>query len=79
MTPGKDETCEYLQVRFEGNIAVMTMNNPQRMNALSGEMRVAMHTRLLELEANPDCRAIILNGAGASDRSQSRGSAISRE
>jgi enoyl-CoA hydratase/carnithine racemase len=61
MTPGK--TNESLQVRLDGNVAVMTMNSPRRMNALSGEMREAMYARLLELESNPDCRAIVLTGA----------------
>lgn len=65
MTPGEHERHECLQLRFEGSIAVMTMNNPRRMNALNGEMRELMHARLLELEANPDCRAIVLHGAGA--------------
>jgi enoyl-CoA hydratase/carnithine racemase len=63
MNAAKDEPRESLQVRFEGDVAVMTMNNPRRMNALSGEMREAMHASLLELETNRDCRAIVLTGA----------------
>ena len=55
---------DVLQVRFEGLIAVMTMNNPQRMNAFGLAMRTQMYQRLLELEANEACRAIVLTGAG---------------
>lgn len=62
MTAGRNETRESLPLRFEGSVAVMTMNNPQRMNALNGEMRQVMHARLLELQGNPDCRAIVLTG-----------------
>src|SRR5262249_26592171 len=55
---------DIVEVRTEGNIAVMTLNNPRRQNAVSMAMRNAMYTRLLELEANEACRAIVLTGAG---------------
>lgn len=60
---GKPED-ELLEVRLEGDVAVMTLNNPQRLNALNWAMRTAMYERLLELEANDTCRAIVLTGAG---------------
>lgn len=53
-----------LEVRYEGDIAVMTMNNPKRLNAFNWEMRSTMYERLLEVEANESCRAIVLQGAG---------------
>lgn len=59
-----DEAGEILQVRYEGNIAVMTLNNPKRLNAFNWAMRSAMYERLLEIEANDACRAIVLTGAG---------------
>lgn len=55
---------EILQVRYEGNIAVMTLNNPRRLNAFNWAMRSAMYERLLEIESNDACRAIVLTGAG---------------
>jgi enoyl-CoA hydratase/carnithine racemase len=55
---------EVLQVRHEGSIAIMTLNNPKRLNAFSWAMRCAMYERLLEIEANDSCRAIVLTGAG---------------
>jgi enoyl-CoA hydratase/carnithine racemase len=51
-------------VRREGNIAVLTLNNPRRMNAFSLAMREQMWERLVELEADASCRAIVLTGAG---------------
>lgn len=57
-------TQEFLELRFEENIAVLTMSNLRRMNALNGAMRVALHSRLLELQSNRECRAIVLTGAG---------------
>jgi enoyl-CoA hydratase/carnithine racemase len=55
---------DILQVRFEGSVAIMTLNNPQRLNALSWAMRSMMYERLLEIEANEACRALVLTGAG---------------
>jgi enoyl-CoA hydratase/carnithine racemase len=59
-----DADGEIVQVRREGAVAVMTLNNPGRINAFSLAMRTAMFERLLELEADPACRAIVLTGAG---------------
>jgi enoyl-CoA hydratase/carnithine racemase len=55
---------EILQVRYDGNIAIMTMNNPKRLNAFNMKMRQAMYARLLEIVENEECRAIVLTGAG---------------
>ena len=51
---------DILQVRHQGEIAVMTMNNPRRLNAFNWAMRSAMYERLLEIEADDSCRAIVL-------------------
>ena len=61
---GGETPDDILQVRLEGPIAVMTMNYPQRRNAFSMAMRTTMYTRLLELEADEACRAIVVTGAG---------------
>jgi enoyl-CoA hydratase/carnithine racemase len=55
---------EILQVRYDGNIAIMTMNNPKRLNAFNMKMRQEMYARLLEIVENEECRAIVLTGAG---------------
>jgi enoyl-CoA hydratase/carnithine racemase len=55
---------EVLQVRYDGPIAIMTLNNPKRLNAFNWAMRTAMYERLLEIESNDACRAIVLTGAG---------------
>ncbi len=59
-----DAATEILQVHYEDEIAVMTMNNPKRLNAFSWAMRSAMYERLLEIQANDACRALVLTGAG---------------
>jgi enoyl-CoA hydratase/carnithine racemase len=59
-----DAPQDVLQVEYHDNIAVMTMNNPKRMNAFNSAMRSAMYERLLEIETNESCRALVLQGAG---------------
>lgn len=59
-----EPVAEIVQVGYEGSIAVMTLNNPKRMNAVSMAMRAMLYERLLEIEANDACRAIVLTGAG---------------
>jgi enoyl-CoA hydratase len=43
---------------------IVTLNRPQRMNAISGEMLVLMHDAWVEASNDPDIRCIILTGAG---------------
>ncbi|MDR2188102.1 MAG: enoyl-CoA hydratase/isomerase family protein [Azonexus sp.] len=57
-------TDDIIQIRFEGRVAIMTMNYPARRNAFNLKMRTTMYERLLELEADDQCGAIVLTGAG---------------
>lgn len=42
----------------------MTLNRPERMNAINGEMLVLMLDAFVEADQDPDIRVIILTGAG---------------
>jgi 2-(1,2-epoxy-1,2-dihydrophenyl)acetyl-CoA isomerase len=42
----------------------ITLNRPDRLNALTAEMGAALLAALNEAEADPECRAILLSGAG---------------
>lgn len=53
-----------LQERREGEIAILTLDNPARRNALSMEMRQRMIEALRRLETDADIRALVLTGAG---------------
>lgn len=55
---------DVLLVEKEGNIATVTLNRPEAMNALSRELRAAIAVTFAELEADPDVRVVILTGAG---------------
>lgn len=47
----------------KGSIAILTLNNPTRLNAVGLATREALFDRLVELGADETCRAIILTGA----------------
>ncbi|MGE2725445.1 enoyl-CoA hydratase/isomerase family protein [Mycolicibacterium pulveris] len=46
------------------DVAVLTLNRPDKLNALSYELVEDLHTTLAEINANNDCRVVVLTGAG---------------
>lgn len=50
--------------RIEDGVAILTMNRPERRNAMSGPMLEAMRSTLAELELDVDVKCIVLTGAG---------------
>ncbi|WP_445169002.1 enoyl-CoA hydratase-related protein [Mycolicibacterium sp. Dal123E01] len=56
----------HLKVERDGNVVVLTMNNPRRRNALTPSMITSMAQAWDEIDANPDIRAAILTGEGSS-------------
>jgi enoyl-CoA hydratase/carnithine racemase len=48
----------------EGHVAILTLNRPDRLNAITLEMLDLLATRLREAEADPAVRCILLTGAG---------------
>ncbi len=53
-----------LLVERQGPVAVLTLNRPERMNAISGPMLDALSAELVACDADRDVRAIVLTGAG---------------
>jgi 2-(1,2-epoxy-1,2-dihydrophenyl)acetyl-CoA isomerase len=43
---------------------IVTLNRPQRLNAFNEAMHRALRDALSEAESDPDCRALLLTGAG---------------
>jgi enoyl-CoA hydratase/carnithine racemase len=70
-----DTGTDKLLLSVRDGIARVTLNNPERHNALSIEMRDALPATLAALSADPDVRVIVLTGAG--DRAFSAGADIS--
>lgn len=54
------------EVRYElrDGIATITLNAPDRMNTISATMLDAISGRLLEADADPEARCVVLTGAG---------------
>src|ERR1044071_5891991 len=46
------------------DIAVLTLNRPEKLNALSFDLVEDLHAALDGIRANNDCRAVVLTGAG---------------
>jgi enoyl-CoA hydratase/carnithine racemase len=51
--------------RVEGGIAVLTLNRPEKRNALSIEMRFELGSVFDELAADPDVGCLLVTGAGS--------------
>lgn len=48
----------------DGHLLVVTLNRPERQNAINGEMLVRMLDAFVEAAEDPDVRALVLTGAG---------------
>lgn len=55
---------EHLLVEREGAVLVVTLNRPERRNALSPSMMDGLSAAWDEVNANPDIRVVILTGSG---------------
>ncbi len=57
---------EHLLTERDGHVLIVTMNRPERRNALSPSMMDGLSAAWDEVNADPDIRACILTGAGGS-------------
>ena len=53
-----------LLVAQRDGVMVLTLNRPDRLNALTGPLNAALWAALAEAEADPAIRAVLLHGAG---------------
>ena len=60
----------------DGKVATITLNRPDRMNALSRNLEAEIHRALDEADTDRSVRAIILTGAGAAFWSASMSSTL---
>ena len=45
-------------------VSIVTLNRPERLNAISGDLLVDLHQALVQAQADPATRAIVFTGAG---------------
>ena len=55
---------EHLTAELDGSVGVVTLNRPERRNALSDEMLQAMAEVLEDFESDPAVRCVVVTGAG---------------
>ena len=61
---GAPMTTDELLVAHEGHILTLTMNRPERLNAISGPMLAELSGQLHRANTDPDVRVVVLTGAG---------------
>ena len=59
-----DTGTKDLLAHVDDGVAVITMNRPERRNAMSGAMLSAMSAALAAFETDPEVACIVLTGAG---------------
>ena len=55
---------QVLTVTIEGQVALLTLNRPQKLNAMNNEMLVAILAALDRIELEAAIRAVVITGAG---------------
>jgi 2-(1,2-epoxy-1,2-dihydrophenyl)acetyl-CoA isomerase len=53
-----------LLVERDGGVVTLTLNRPDSLNSLDAELREALRDTLADLDSDPECRAVVLTGAG---------------
>ena len=62
--PALESTTEQLLVERDGHVLILTLNRPERLNAISGPMLGELSRLLTEANRDTDVRCVILTGAG---------------
>jgi 2-(1,2-epoxy-1,2-dihydrophenyl)acetyl-CoA isomerase len=57
-------TYESLLFDVQDRVATLTLNRPDRLNALGGTLREDLYDAILKCGSDPDARAIVITGAG---------------
>jgi 2-(1,2-epoxy-1,2-dihydrophenyl)acetyl-CoA isomerase len=53
-----------IQLETRGHVAILTLNRPDRLNALSAELRDEVHAAVQAAQDDDEIRALVLTGAG---------------
>jgi len=55
---------KYAEIKNQGRISVVTLNRPERLNAIGGELLQDLHAALEQAQGDPATGCVVLNGAG---------------
>lgn len=56
--------AEQITLRYEGRVAIITLNRPEVLNALDGDCYYLLGERLREIDKREDIYITVLTGAG---------------
>ena len=59
-----ESSTDELLVENRGRIVIITLNRPERLNAISGAMLGELSAKMVEANKDPEIRCIVLTGAG---------------
>jgi enoyl-CoA hydratase/carnithine racemase len=54
----------YVKLSTQGNVSVVTLNRPERLNAIGSELLIDFHKAMVSAQNDPATTAILLAGAG---------------
>jgi enoyl-CoA hydratase/carnithine racemase len=60
----KDGGYEFLTIEKSEGVAILTLNRPDRLNAIHAEAHAELETAWLEIAADEEVRAVVFTGAG---------------
>ena len=60
----RQEEYETIQIEKQDGVAILTLNRPERLNAVNGAMLSELSTVFLDVQSDPDVRAAVITGAG---------------
>src|SRR5215207_4374235 len=66
---------DHIKVEFDGGVATITLNRPEKLNAFAGHMRRDLAEALERAGSDPEVRVVVLTGAG---RAFSTGADVAR-
>ena len=60
----RQEDYETIKIEKQDGIAILTLNRPERLNAVNGAMHSELMSLFLDVQADTEVRAAVLTGAG---------------
>jgi enoyl-CoA hydratase len=60
----RQEDYETILIEKQDGLAILTLNRPERLNAVNGAMHSELMTLFLDVQLDPEVRAAVLTGAG---------------
>ncbi len=58
------DSYETIRIEKQAGVAVLTLNRPEKLNAVNGAMHSELMTIFLDVQNDPEVRAAVLTGAG---------------